>query len=555
MNAAEFKIASKRRAEEYKYKIFLEECKATDLSDIKRLEVVSAQAGADLLGRRIVTITLGKNSVLLKTETGRKKLLMYTIMEMDSVAQEPYVIVYCHSEVNLIPLLMWFRKVYALLPRKFKKNLKQLFILHPTKWVEAFAKVVNTLGVSKKLWQKVHYPHTIAELQRKLQPMPDLPKFVHDADVVRVEKLKQHEARNRDASVPTAKGTAAMAHSKPLGLLFKRPLIGMPCFKVNGQMPKAVEKLADYLQQQICSRVEGLFRIPAEQDLLNQAKDIIDKGGLPDFLTNGSKPVSQNVHVAAGLYKFFYRKLPEPLIPVIAYRAMIVVETQNDMDKVLAREIAAMPMEHRFCLLHLLDFLSLIAFEDGYNKMTKANLAMVFAPSVLRDPEASPMQEMATIKSKVDILHYLLERYKSKNLFRSLEDDNAGAASAAAATAVTTPPIVPPRSRPKALPKGSMDQLSAQLARLSRGGGGASIADTTAFEVPVVPPRNRPKTLPKGSVDRLNTLTGLSDGIDNESSAAKPIDEDDIFENIPLEKDNVSKDDGVTKHSDDGDCE
>ena len=52
------KAEAKRRAGEKKYELFLEECNAADLSAMAKLDLVSCH-GADLLGRRIVTIALG----------------------------------------------------------------------------------------------------------------------------------------------------------------------------------------------------------------------------------------------------------------------------------------------------------------------------------------------------------------------------------------------------------------------------------------------------------------------------------------------------------------
>lgn len=60
-------------------------------------------------------------------------------------------------------------------------------------------------------------------------------------------------------------------------------------------MPKVLDKLADYLAQQRCSRTEGIFRVPAQADKLKSYTEMIDKGGLPDFLTNGNPPVALTV--------------------------------------------------------------------------------------------------------------------------------------------------------------------------------------------------------------------------------------------------------------------
>ena len=67
-------------------------------------------------------------------------------------------------------ILLWLRKAYALLPRKFKKNLKEIFMLHPTKLLNVMSKVAKILGVSKKVFQKVRYPQTIAEVSLLFSP-------------------------------------------------------------------------------------------------------------------------------------------------------------------------------------------------------------------------------------------------------------------------------------------------------------------------------------------------------------------------------------------------
>merc|ERR1719326_376317 len=113
-----------------------------------------------------------------------------------------------------------------MLPRRFKKNLKQLYILHPTKWIEAVTKIMTTSGVSKKFFQKIHYLQTIAELQKSLQPMPTLPKFVHDEDVVRVQKLRDAEAGHANNAKAASGAMPPQRQQEPLGLVFGRPLVG-----------------------------------------------------------------------------------------------------------------------------------------------------------------------------------------------------------------------------------------------------------------------------------------------------------------------------------------
>jgi hypothetical protein len=67
---------------------------------------------------------------------------------------------------------------YKILNRKYKKNLKQLYIVHPSWFVRAVFKFFSTF-VSSKFWQKLHYVYEINDLFKFIQrDQVVLPKFV-----------------------------------------------------------------------------------------------------------------------------------------------------------------------------------------------------------------------------------------------------------------------------------------------------------------------------------------------------------------------------------------
>lgn len=66
----------------------------------------------------------------------------------------------------------WLKGVYDMLPRKYKKNLKKLYILHPTFWVKSFFFFVRPF-ISSKFWRKVEYVKSANEVRRH-QSLPDL---------------------------------------------------------------------------------------------------------------------------------------------------------------------------------------------------------------------------------------------------------------------------------------------------------------------------------------------------------------------------------------------
>jgi Rho GTPase-activating protein 1 len=69
----------------------------------------------------------------------------------DEVADGEYVLVYCHSnfESGNRPDYGWLKKIYRIFARKYKKNLKRLFIVHPDTWLKFFfflAKLVRLVS-------------------------------------------------------------------------------------------------------------------------------------------------------------------------------------------------------------------------------------------------------------------------------------------------------------------------------------------------------------------------------------------------------------------------
>jgi hypothetical protein len=99
----------------------------------------------------------------------------------------------------------WLARYYRFLDRKFKKNLKALYIIHPTYLVKLISQLFRTL-VSSKFHKKVNYFNTLSELgahgvDLNSLAIPDEVKF-YDAQLT--EKKKQPPAQT-SASTDAAK--------------------------------------------------------------------------------------------------------------------------------------------------------------------------------------------------------------------------------------------------------------------------------------------------------------------------------------------------------------
>eukprot|EP01132_Coremiostelium_polycephalum_P001322 gene1322-1668_t len=122
---------------------------------------------------------------------------------------------------------------------------------------------------------------------------------------------------------------------------------------------------------------EGIFRLTATPSELTRMKKQLND---LDFTMNTSDP-----HVLAGLLKLWLRELPEPIIPSeIYYDCLKSRHSKDDSFKMVDQ----LPELHQQVLIFLLQFLKDVS-DPSYaikSKMDIDNIAMVFAPGLLRCP-------------------------------------------------------------------------------------------------------------------------------------------------------------------------
>jgi Rho GTPase-activating protein 39 len=142
------------------------------------------------------------------------------------------------------------------------------------------------------------------------------------------------------------------------------------------KIPIILPFLADGILALGGMKAEGIFRVPGENDVVSDLRLRIDRGFYN--LDNIDDP-----HVPASLLKLWLRELQDPLIPDELYNACI--SCSGDPDKVT--EMASiLPSINRRVLLFVISFLQMFLDERvmKVTKMTAVNLAVIFAPNILR---------------------------------------------------------------------------------------------------------------------------------------------------------------------------
>lgn len=86
------------------------------------------------------------------------------VQAMDAVTRGPFAMLICHNGSDFLGTgnYSWLQSAYGWLPRRYKKNMKRLWILHPTFTLRAIFAVVSPF-ISSKFWKKLQYLHTCDE--------------------------------------------------------------------------------------------------------------------------------------------------------------------------------------------------------------------------------------------------------------------------------------------------------------------------------------------------------------------------------------------------------
>lgn len=105
-----------------------------DFSDIAKHNCVEV-AGDDLFGRKIITIYACR--LPSETKIHHNRLLKYIMYTLDQYVENDYCVVYFHYGLNSQnkPKLNFLYQAYKAFDRKYKKNLKALFLVHPTNFI------------------------------------------------------------------------------------------------------------------------------------------------------------------------------------------------------------------------------------------------------------------------------------------------------------------------------------------------------------------------------------------------------------------------------------
>jgi len=374
---------------ENEYQTYLSIAQNQDFSAITPLRILYT-SGKDMQGRPVLVLVL-KNLPAKIIDTNL--LLLYFIFVMDKVVENDYVLVFVNTWVtgDNRPPFNWLRRAYSFFNRKYKKNLKALYIVHPTQWIKMTIMLLPF--VSQKFWKKMVNIDDVFQLY----------KYIDKSQLFLPEEVFIHDRT-----------------------LFKaRPIFGVPLLEAvlysntESGLPIVFEKCVEYIFQRGLS-TEGIFRLSASRFQIETLKTSFDQGLDVDLST------IDDPHAVAAILKLYLRELPEPPFTFSLYDSWISIQDANK-DNITAwksetrKLLLQLPAINRHLLSHLFRLLACVASKSDTNRMPAPNLAIIFGPNLIRSSRETIEQAFTHIRVITHLVQKLIA-YQSE-IFPAVENE------------------------------------------------------------------------------------------------------------------------------------
>ncbi|XP_025096196.1 rho GTPase-activating protein 27-like isoform X2 [Pomacea canaliculata] len=186
---------------------------------------------------------------------------------------------------------------------------------------------------------------------------------------------------------------------------FGVPLEQLPCLYLGdcGYVPAFLEDAGKVIKKNI--DCEGLFR---------KSGDLRRQNVLKSQVEQGCSLSECDVHDVTSLVKFFFRLLPEPLVPCLFHDPLLACLniTHHDRRVEAVQGLCfSLPAHHLSSLRYFMRLLAHVAAMSVVNRMTARNLAVVLTPSLIRMKSRSKLmteEELRALPRQTALVEHLI---------------------------------------------------------------------------------------------------------------------------------------------------
>ncbi|KAI6122637.1 hypothetical protein EDD16DRAFT_746097 [Pisolithus croceorrhizus] len=329
------------------------------------------QAGVDYETRPMVIMCA---SALPDPQAVSYDSLLSCIMSyLDLYVESDYTVVFFAAGAKHIPSWNWVWRAYRSLSRKYRKNLKRLYIVHSS----FFSKMLFSLAgavISPKFFRKIAYINTLSDL-------------AHHVPLTQI-----------DISAAVYKENLKYEKEVTMPIPIRASLFGVPLEELMGydgekdSIPRVARDAIQYIRESGLDE-EGLFRRSPSSSLLKQVQEAYDRGQIVSLQT------FNDPHLAAVLLKKYLRDLPEPVFPETLYPVIwqcpMPSEDPTDMSTIIYIRDTLLPLLKPcvyILLSHILQLLHDVSLHSASNRMDARNLAIVICPNLVKG--SNPLKDV-----------------------------------------------------------------------------------------------------------------------------------------------------------------
>ncbi|KAL4873744.1 hypothetical protein BDV12DRAFT_52435 [Aspergillus spectabilis] len=130
-----------------------------------------------------------------------------------------------------------------------------------------------------------------------------------------------------------------------------------------------------------------------------------------------------DIHAVTSALKQYFRKLPMPLITYDVYETIIEtseINPQSARIEALQKSLGELPRVHQDVLEFLVFHLKRVVEREKENLMTSQNIAVVFAPTIMRPQSLA--REMTDVQKKNEVVKFLVDN--CQEVFMGMQNHN-----------------------------------------------------------------------------------------------------------------------------------
>ncbi|ETW18235.1 hypothetical protein PFFVO_02751 [Plasmodium falciparum Vietnam Oak-Knoll (FVO)] len=294
-----------------------------------------------------------------------EKTLRYAILTLDPIVKENYVLILCETHTNWLTdaVYAYAKQWYDTLPRKYKKNLKNLYLVHSGFLSKTLLTIVTPF-ISPKFWKKVEYIEKLEDLFLKLN--------------IKASKYLKYfpyiVQRNEEVMLG---GQPISPFGADLEILCQRFGKKYLHFK---HIPSILIDFLTHLKKPEIINTKDLFNLQADAATLYGIVGDIEYGEpTTDF---------NNIPSLVCSFKLFLNTQKHGLLGKDAFSRLHYLKSTSASDKVIKLNLSKLyeklSQGIKQCVLCLLHFFKTISEHASENNMTILALSKIFAPTFFR---------------------------------------------------------------------------------------------------------------------------------------------------------------------------